>query len=167
MTKALRHRFILRSMTEIRSEHLMTHAYVGAMVVSPIAFTQSQRTAALSARILASVAPNPITSYEIRKTVEADPDYAWTTPKFIWDTVTRLVKEGRLVRSTREGRAVVVFGLPIDPIVPFARFDVSPEERTRRELAIIAGINWPKFFHIPRKEQPPVHVPDVDYIVRA
>ena len=110
--------------------------------------TPVQRRLALAARILAAIATakEPITSYGIRKEIEADHDFVWANLAFIWDILTKLVNSKRLVRILRKGYAVPGYAFPEEPFVP------DDEARRANDCRIIESLDWPRFFHVPSKE---------------
>lgn len=107
-----------------------------------------QRRLALSARILAAIASSkePLTAYGIRVEIESDSDFVWANPRFIWDTVGRLAHSKRIVETRRDGCAISSYALPEEPFVP------DDEARRAIDRRIIESLDWPKFFHVPSKE---------------
>jgi hypothetical protein len=43
--------------------------------------------------------------------------------------------------------------LPEDPLAPFNKPQPTPEELAERERKILGSLNWPKWFHVPTKEE--------------
>lgn len=110
--------------------------------------SSTQRRLALSARILAAIASSkePLTSYDIRKEIESDPDFVRANLMFICDVLGRLVSSKRIVQIRHEDRAILSYALPEEPFVP------NDEARRAIDRRIIASLDWPKFFRIPSKE---------------
>jgi hypothetical protein len=117
----------------------------------PSTLNQEQRRIAATACILAAVADKPRNRFEIRRFVQDQLGFEWVTSDLIANVVYRLCGQKRLVPISPDGRAISLYKLPDDPMEPMARF--SPEAERERDMKVIASLNWPKFFHVPSKEE--------------
>jgi hypothetical protein len=78
-------------------------------------------------------------------------NYEWMLAEFVRDAISKPARSiGWPGLATT---ATPVYRLPEDPAKGFSRFPTTTEARTERERKILTTMNWPRFFHIPMKDE--------------
>lgn len=115
--------------------------------------TQSadRRKVSVEACIIAAIADGPKNLHGIRWFVHAQPGFEWVMASFIAETVARLCREKRLVMTFRPLRSIADYELPAFAMDPILQMQKRRELNSERELRLIASIDWPKWFHVPNR----------------
>jgi hypothetical protein len=115
--------------------------------------TPAQRTASLEALIIATLNLFPRNAYDVRKFVLSCDEFEWVTLTMLTNTLYRMSQQKRIEQVFKDGLSVPIYRLPEDPTKGFSRFPTTSEAITERERKILGSMNWPRFFHIPTKEE--------------